>query len=261
MSSSSYRAYDKKYDITPVTFQDYDEVSQDMSISQRFSWENTLSYSWTIGKKNNFDAVIGQSIESWGFGEKIEGSAWNSIFVNDYDRAYLSNTKPNGLNQISVGGRPNTRGSLASFFGRKQCPTDITLMRYADILLMHSELTETADGMNSVRERANLDPVAYSLDAIQKERRYEFAMEGLRWAYMRRWGKEYAINALESQLNQKIWNQASETVMKDQGAGYRARYEKTYGFRPYPQSEVDLSNGALIQKDGWDASAVFSSWK
>ena len=118
VSASSYRSYDKKYDITPVTFQDYDEVSQDMSISQRLSWENTLSYTWTIGQKNNFDAVIGQSIESWGYGEKIEGSAWNSIFINDYDRAYLSNTKPNGLNQITVGGRPNTRGSLASFFGR-----------------------------------------------------------------------------------------------------------------------------------------------
>lgn len=146
-------------------------------------------------------------------------------------------------------------------FGRKQCPTDIVLMRYADILLMHSELTNTADGMNAVRARADLAPVSYSLDAIQKERRYEFAMEGLRWGDMRRWGKEYAINALESQLNQKIWNQATETVMKDQGTGYRARYEATYGFRPYPQSEVDLSNGALVQKDGWDASAVFTSWK
>ena len=55
----------------------------------------------------------------------------------------------------------------------------------------------------------------------------------------------------------------SQTVLQgDQGVGYKARYEATWGFRPYPQTEISLSNGVLKQKDGWDAtSALYTSWK
>ena len=153
-------------------------------------------------------------------------------------------------------------------FGRKKCTTDFTLMRFADVLLMHAELTDGKviyngmDGMNAVRNRAKLPQIAYSVDALRLERRHEFAFEGLRWGDMRRYGKAYCIAALESQLNQDIYNMGVKTKMKDQGAGYRARYEATYGFRPYPQTEISLSNGVLTQRPGWDASsALFTSWK
>ena len=153
-------------------------------------------------------------------------------------------------------------------FGRKKCTTDFTLMRYADVLLMHAELTNGKvldrgmDGMNLVRERARLSRIPYSVDALRQERRHEFAFEGIRWGDMRRYGKAYCIAALESQLNQDIYNMGTKTKMKDQGPGYRARYEATWGFRPYPQTEISLSNGALKQKEGWNnASALFTSWK
>ena len=153
-------------------------------------------------------------------------------------------------------------------FGRKKCTTDFTLLRFADILLMHAELTNGKviyngmDGMNAVRDRAKLPQIPYSVDALRQERRHELAFEGIRWGDMRRYGKAYCIAALESQLNQEIYNMGVKTVMKDQGDGYRARYEATWGFRPYPQAEVSLSNGALTQKPGWtSASAQFSSWK
>ena len=153
-------------------------------------------------------------------------------------------------------------------FGRKKCTTDFTLMRFADVLLMHAELTDGKviyngmDGMNAVRNRAKLPQIAYSVDALRLERRHEFAFEGLRWGDMRRYGKAYCIAALESQLNQDIYNMGVKTKMKDQGAGYRARYEATYGFRPYPQTEISLSDGVLTQRPGWDASsALFTSWK
>ena len=152
--------------------------------------------------------------------------------------------------------------------GRKKCTTDFTLMRFADILLMHAELTDGKviyngmDGMNAVRVRAKLPQIAYSVDALRLERRHELAFEAIRWGDMRRYGKAYCIKALESQLGQKIYNNGVETVMKDQGPGYKARYEATYGFRPYPQTEISLSNGVLTQKAGWDAaSAQFTSWK
>ena len=153
-------------------------------------------------------------------------------------------------------------------FGRKKCTTDFTLMRFADVLLMHAELTDGKeiyngmDGMNAVRVRAKLPKVAYSVDALRQERRHEFAFEGIRWGDMRRYGKAYCIAALQSQLNQDIYNMGVKTKMKDQGAGYKARYEATWGFRPYPQTEISLSNGVLQQKAGWDASsALFTSWK
>lgn len=138
--------------------------------------------------------------------------------------------------------------------------TDLILIRFADVLLMHSELTETAESMNRVRARAGLSPVSYSFEALQNERRWELAFEGLRWGDMRRWGDTYAINALTDQLGANIWNRAVATVMKDQGAGYAARYQATKGFMPMPSSEVDLSNGVLQQNAGWGTDAIFVSW-
>ena len=47
-----------------------------------------------------------------------------------------------------------------------------------DILLMHSELSQTTTGINRVRNRAGLPPIgAYSLEALQKERRWELSLK------------------------------------------------------------------------------------
>ena len=135
---------------------------------------------------------------------------------------------------------------------------DLNVIRFADVLLMHSEITKTADGMNRVRARAGLPAVTYSETALRNERRWELAFEGTRWADIRRWG--IAEQALSNQLGSAIWNRGVATVMKNQGAGYTARYAATKGFMPIPQSEIDLSNGVLKQNAGWDASAVFVSW-
>lgn len=146
--------------------------------------------------------------------------------------------------------------------GRKYNPSNLTLLRFADVLLMQAELTETVKGINDVRERAGLSPIgSYSLKALQDERRHELAFEGIRWGDMRRWGKAYCIAALKAQLDQPIHNYGKVAVMKDQKAGYEARYTATYGFRDYPESEKSLSNGNLKTKDGWDNSAFMDSWK
>ena len=135
---------------------------------------------------------------------------------------------------------------------------DLNIIRFADVLLMHSELTGTADGLNRVRERAGLPAVSYSETALRNERRWELAFEGTRWSDIRRWG--IAKEALTDQLGSNIYNRGVATTMKDQGAGYATRYEATKGFMPIPQSEIDLSNGVLKQNSGWDASAIFVSW-
>ncbi len=135
---------------------------------------------------------------------------------------------------------------------------DLNVIRFADVLLMHSEITKTADGMNQVRARAGLPAVTYSETALRNERRWELAFEGTRWADIRRWG--IAEQALSKQVGSDIWNRGVPTVMKEQKDGYAARYAATKGFMPIPQSEIDLSNGVLKQNAGWDASAIFVSW-
>ena len=117
MSAGSSRSYNMIYAINTKVFNDFDYVSQSMSTNQRITWENTISYSFSKAR-HNFDTVVGQSIEKWGMGEQISGKGYNSIFPNDFERAYLSNTKPTQLSEVSVSGKPRTQGALASFFGR-----------------------------------------------------------------------------------------------------------------------------------------------
>ena len=117
MSAGSSRSYNMIYAINTKVFNDFDYVSQSMSTNQRVTWENTVSYSFSAGK-HNFDTVLGQSLEKWGMGAKVGGKGYNSIFPNDFERAYLSNTKPSQLSEVSVSGEPRSQGALASFFGR-----------------------------------------------------------------------------------------------------------------------------------------------
>ena len=117
MTAGSSRSYNMIYAINSKEFNDTDTVSQSTNTNQRITWENTLSYNFTLGK-NNFDVVAGQSIEKWGMGVQMSGKGANSIFPNDFERAYLNNTKPTQLSEVSVSGKPRSQGALASFFGR-----------------------------------------------------------------------------------------------------------------------------------------------
>lgn len=117
-SGDSYRSYTMKYRLSGGQYEDYDEMSQSMYLGHKITWENTASYHFDINDEHVFDVVAGQSIEKWGMGEDISGTSANSIFINDFDRAYLDNAKPEGMHQMSLGGAPSSQGALASFFGR-----------------------------------------------------------------------------------------------------------------------------------------------
>ena len=161
-------------------------------------------------------------------------------------------------------------GGGGSDLGRGHSPQNVQIIRFADVLLMHSELTDGKtiyngkSGMNAVRARVGLADKAYSVDALRMERKHELAFEGIRYNDMRRYGKAYCLAALKTQLGQPIRNAGGDWItMKDQGAGYEARYNATWGFRPFPASEVLLSAGVLKQNDGWtDAgTAQYTNWK
>jgi hypothetical protein len=135
---------------------------------------------------------------------------------------------------------------------------DLVLLRFADVLLMQSELKGDAEGINRVRERVGLGAVGYSLEALQKERRYELAFEGARWNDLRRWGADYAKAALEKQSNVAIGVAGATTNNVPAGA-YSTRYEKTRGFFPIPESQITLSNGLYTQNPGWDTDK-YTGW-
>lgn len=137
---------------------------------------------------------------------------------------------------------------------------DMVLIRFADVLLMHSELTGTATSMNLVRKRAGLPDKAYSLAALQNERRWELAFEGTRWNDIRRWG--IAADLLDKQVGVPCYFKGVAEVTKAFGGGYKARYNATKGFFPIPENQIALSQGILVQNDGWGTSAAeYTGWK
>jgi hypothetical protein len=137
---------------------------------------------------------------------------------------------------------------------------DLILIRFADVLLMQSELKEEATGLNKVRERVGLGPIPYSLQALQNERRWELAFEGVRWNDIRRW--HIAETELAKQENVKIYRAGVVEVNKPHAGGYAARYKATNGgFFPIPESEIALSDGGLKQNAGWEnTTPLYTAW-
>jgi len=135
-------------------------------------------------------------------------------------------------------------------------------MRYADVLLMLTELTGDASYMNQVQRRAGVPETAYSLKNIQNERRWEFAMEGLRFNDMRRWSgvdkhseSSYAAKALQAQKGKQIvclGQKANKRSLEHMTCSWSKRYADTKGFLPKPQSQITLMSGKLAQNPGWD---------
>lgn len=127
--------------------------------------------------------------------------------------------------------------------------TPLYVFRFADVLLMYSELEKDVAPLNQVRARVGLKPVdAYSEEALRNERRWELAFEGSRWDDLRRWG--IAAEALSKQTGGAMYNQGKKTTMEY--SNYAARYNATKGFYRIPKSQIDLSGGAYKQNAGWE---------
>ena len=137
---------------------------------------------------------------------------------------------------------------------------DQVLIRFADVLLMQSELKEDVTGINKVRARAGLDPIAvYSLKALQDERRWEFACEGIRWNDIRRW--YIATVALDKQEGQDIYycGSPAKNEAASHNGGYSIRYNATAGFQKMPDTQVAL--GTVVQNEGWTAAdSEYGGW-
>ena len=145
--------------------------------------------------------------------------------------------------------------------------SDIVLLRLADVMLMHSELTGNADMMNKVRARAGLPATTYSWQNIQNERRFELACEGLRFNDLRRWsGKNggegcLAATALQKQDGTRVNYTGHWTVMHHGqnvgGSSWAKRYADTDGFLMIPPAQISIigDENILKQNAGWGSSA------
>ncbi|WP_018614516.1 RagB/SusD family nutrient uptake outer membrane protein [Segetibacter koreensis] len=130
---------------------------------------------------------------------------------------------------------------------------DFVLLRLADVKLMYAEAQNEAGGadatvyqqVNEVRARpgVNMPSLPSGLskeqmrDRIRHERRVEFAMEGLRYFDLRRWG------IATQKLNGFVPNPLVPTI--------KTKYEDKYEFWPIPQTEIDRNAPVLVQNPGY----------
>ncbi len=137
--------------------------------------------------------------------------------------------------------------------------TDMVLLRLSDVMLMHSELTGTAEMMNRVQERAGVAKTGYSWDNIKNERRWELFGEGIRFNDLRRWSginggtNCLAAVALEKQNNSAVNYTGTWTVMKHASSSWAQRYSETNGFLPIPEGQINIIDNPEIlkQNPGW----------
>lgn len=127
---------------------------------------------------------------------------------------------------------------------------DYTIMRYADVLLMHSELNENNYGLNLVRERAGLPDEDYSIDNIRKERAIELAFEGVHFWDLMRYEKDGAYAA-------RVITHAQNGVTVQSG-GVETKtsfnidnFTKKKGLMQIPNAQITRSGGVLTQNAGW----------
>ncbi|MDL2281855.1 RagB/SusD family nutrient uptake outer membrane protein [Parabacteroides sp. OttesenSCG-928-G06] len=147
------------------------------------------------------------------------------------------------------------------YVDRTRAHKNMTILRYADVLLMkaealiekNQELSEAANLINLIRKRAgmpeNVKPASQEelRTALRHERRIELAFEGLRYFDIIRWriaekvkpGK--ALGARLKAMSENMDNKFMEDRFWD---------NKMYLF-PVPQNAIDL-NPNLTQNPGWD---------
>lgn len=123
---------------------------------------------------------------------------------------------------------------------------DYVVMRYADVLLMHSELTENADGMNLVRARAGLTAIGYSKEALLEERHRELMFEGVRYWDLLRQGIDYAAEKIAGQWSVTSGGNPDTVVISADNI------KKTKGLCQIPLSQITLSGNVYTQNEGWN---------
>lgn len=176
---------------------------------------------------NDFEADIADSYEYTGY----------------YTRKYAPMCFSDGTRQ-EVGFKLGEKHQNITYY------QDYTIMRYADVLLMHSELNGTDYGLNKVRARVGLEAEDYSIENVRKERAIELAFEGVHFWDLMRYGKEgsYAAKTIaEAQNGVTVKNGGVEEKTKF----VESNFTQKKGLMQIPNTQITLSGGVLTQNAGW----------
>ncbi|MBG47568.1 MAG: RagB/SusD family nutrient uptake outer membrane protein [Pseudozobellia sp.] len=147
---------------------------------------------------------------------------------------------------------------ILKFFDENVEPTDrnhfknIMIYRSAETYLIgaeaHMMLNNTSKALeyiNTVRERANTEPIAsIDLETILEERARELAFEGQRWFTLKRTGKlfEYLSDHMNNDnMNESYPEGNPKTLLRE--------YMKNW---PIPQQQMDLLGPSYPQNDGYN---------
>lgn len=168
-------------------------------------------------------------------------------YQNLFLKKYLREVDANGIEVY--GSKVGNPTSMQSF-------TDYLVIRYADVLLMAAELGIDAQAnFDKVRNRAYGGSAPYkdaTFENIMDERHLEFVGEAIRYWDLLRRGVEYAADAVTiNSPGVTVRNGAYiygtyNIVIK------RERVMATFGLSQLPEREISLSNGRLIQNEGWE---------
>ncbi|MDD2300323.1 MAG: RagB/SusD family nutrient uptake outer membrane protein [Fermentimonas sp.] len=134
-------------------------------------------------------------------------------------------------------------------------PTNVRLIRFADVLLMYAEsivesggtLADAVSHVDRVRARVNMPPLAVNhptavsnneafLKRLQMERALELATEGQRWPDIKRWGL--------------VDNQAGIDELKERDPDFNNFVIGRHDVLPIPSSEAD-NNPNITQNPGY----------
>ena len=173
--------------------------------------------------------------------EEIEfNNADQREYTGYYNKKYTPMADEDGSLAVALGG-------VDFMIGQYQ---DFIIMRYADVLLMAAELgsANAQDYFDQVRERAYGDAfssIAPSFENIMEERRLEFAFEGIRYWDLLRQGLDVAAATIEENTEVLTAGAPATKIITE------AKVLETKGLAQIPTPQITLSNGTLVQNDGW----------
>lgn len=235
--SNTYALFRDFYQLFRVIGQNSSESVFELQLTSRDQGRYRCEYGFVQGPRNNFSRLQG-----WGF--NVPSARLIDFFDSRGDDIRkFATVLPRGSRTPagdSINANcPNPYYNNKVYTELKYNTIDYALdhniryIRYAEVLLMNAEAAlytggDAATPLNLVRERAGLDPIAApALEDVWDERRAEFAMEKHRFFDLVRTGR--APEVLGS-------------------LGFQAGKNEVF---PIPQSQIDLSDGVLVQNPGY----------
>jgi hypothetical protein len=237
INSSTYSLFPDFYQLFRMVGQNSSESVFELQLTSRDQGRYRCEYGFVQGPRNNFARLQG-----WGFNVPSQGLI-DFFDSRDDEIRKFATVLPRGFRTPegdSINANcPNPYYNYKVYTQLRYNTVDYALdhniryIRYAEVLLMNAEAAilvggDAATPLNLVRQRAGLDPIGSpTIEDVWDERRAELAMEKHRYFDLIRTNRAAQI------MGPRGWQAGKNEVF------------------PIPQSQIDLSDGVLIQNPGY----------